>query len=300
MRAEAVVFLGVFCAIGIAGTLLHRRRSEFRSMRASLLGTVQGAAPLIVLLIGFNGVLLGQYTLSTAAGYNATSTVYNLFDRVEPRDELFGRIMTKYYRGPSRIDFSNDAWAELYAHAPEMPMKRRGPLSLNADLCAYAGAVSHRLQRRFPGVVLANAVRSFGRTFIFNHGGGITKARVTDPQSPSGDPVLESQLGHDVAEPFRRVQSLAMLLCYCLTLLALPVAAIALRRKSAAAQPKLLVLLQVASGTVATLIAYGFAHTYFPHYGMCFFGCIVICAAILSDELIQQWLVRKGRAQRAV
>lgn len=287
-RAEVAVFLAVLISVWAVVSLLYRRRVEFTALRPALLTVTASALPLLVGWMSYNAINLGQFTLTTATSYNATSTVYNLFDRVEKEDRVFGQIMVKYYRGPTRIDFINDASPELLAHASEMPLEHRRPWSRNADLFAYAGQVSRRLQWRYPRTYLSNAAQSFGRTFNFIPE-SVPLQHVSDPESPDGDTVVKKQLGYNLTEWLRRIEAPVIFVFYCLTLLFIPAAVIANKMGRCHDTVNNAAVFAVALSTAATLAAFGFAHTYFQHYGICYFGTIVLCGVVACDAIIS-WL----------
>ncbi len=295
-RAEVSVFLLGLILTCVTISIIYRTRGEFLALRLVMLRVGLSALPLIIGWMSFNGLILGQFTLTTASSYNATSSVYNLFDRVPRKDRVFGKIMMKYYKGPARIDLVNDAWVELSAHAAEMPIKHRGPWTANADLMAYAGEVAHRLQRRYPLVLLSNSAKSFGRTFDFNQGRGFAQVPTNDPEAPDGTPVLKWPKGRNFAEAIRAFQAPVMFAFYCIMLLLIPGALIMTRMGKVCPPLKLAFAFAIALTTATTLVAFGFAHTYFSHYGLVYFGCIVICG-IVGVEVVIDWL--KSRSSRA-
>jgi len=285
-RAEILAFLIVFAGTGLAASFIYRRHPHFTGLRSSALTASAFAAPLIFGLMCFNALMIGQFTFTTGKPLNATCTVYNLFDRVEPSDRVFGEIMLKYYRGPARIDLVNDALPELLRHSTEMPMERRGPLSAAADLYAYAGQVSHRLQRSYPRLYLSNATQSFGRTFDFSQGSNLPSEHVRDPESLEGQSILENDVASRLTEQIRWAEAPIMLAIYCLMLLCLPAALLGACTKRFHVTVRHAVVFAVALSTFATLLAFGFFHTYFPHYGLVFFGCIVLCGAAIIDSIV--------------
>ncbi len=289
-RAELLVFFGVLVGSAFASTWIFRRQPELKALRRVLFTVLISAAPLLFLWTSFNYLMLGQFVFTTSKSYNATSTVYNLFGNVPPEDRIFGEIMLRYYRGPARIDLINDAWPELLAHEAEMPIHRRGPLSKVADLCAYAGEVAGRLQRRYPATYLANATQSFFRTFNFQQGNGIPLEHVKDPESPDRKAILRNMFAYKATEDVRRMQPPFMMVFYGLAILLFPVSRFARQRPTVG----LILLMAIDAGMLATLLAYGFLHTYFIHYGVVFFGCIVVCGTTIFDRLIKAGRLKFG------
>jgi len=285
-RAEILAFLSVFAGTAILASLIYRRQPGFTALRSSALIAIACAAPLILGWMSFNARMIGRFTFTTGRPLNATCTVYDLFDRVEPEDRVFGQIMLKYYRGAARIDLVNDALPELREHASEMPLERKGPFSPVPDLYVYAGQVSHRLQRNYPGHYLLNAAHSFSRTFDFSQGGNVPQEHVKDPESLEGRRVLKNNVASRLTEQIRWAEAPIMLAIYCLMLLCLPAALLGACTKRFHVTVRHAVVFAVALSTVATLLAFGFFHTYFPHYGLVFFGCIVLCGAAIIDSIV--------------
>ena len=296
-RAEITVFLLALVGLTFVASLLYRKVPEFRALRPVAFMTGMVGLPMIGAWVCFNGLLLGQFTVTTAAGYNRTCTVYNLFDRVEPQDEVFGRIMMKYYRGEQRIDLVNDAWPELGQHAAEMPIEQKSASSNSANMMAYAGEVAGRLQRRFPLTYLANALRSFGRTFDFKQGlGPMQKEASRGVETPDGRPVLKSESGDGVARVLRLIQSPLMLALYCLSLAAIFITAAMVLVYRRVPPVRWFVVTALCGSLVLTLLAFGFAHTYFSHYGLVYFGCIVICGTAVAEAIFQWFRARRAAA----
>jgi hypothetical protein len=284
-RAEILAFLIVFAGTAILASLIYRRKPGFTALRSSALIAIGCAAPLILGWMSFNARMIGRFTFTTGRPLNATCTVYDLFDRVEPEDLVFGQIMLKYYRGADRIDLLNDALPELRAHASEMPLERKGPFSPVPDLYVYAGQVSHRLQRNYPGHYLQNAIQSFSRTFDFSQGGNIPQQHVKDPESLEGKSVLENKVVAGITDRIRWMEAPLMLALYCMMLLSLPVALLGCYRKRFNVTIGHVVVFAIALATFGTLVAFSLLHTYFPHYGLVFFGCIVLCGAAVGDSI---------------
>src|SRR4051794_27675283 len=106
-RVEASIVFACMLGVTLVASFLYRRRAEFRALRPVVLrAAIASMAPLLIWM-SFNGVLIGQFTMTTLRPYNLSCTVYNIFDRVPKKDRVFGRIMAKYYRGPARIDLIN-------------------------------------------------------------------------------------------------------------------------------------------------------------------------------------------------
>ncbi len=287
-RAEILVFLSLFAGTAILAGLIYRRQPGFTALISSALIAIACAAPLILGWMSFNARMIRRFTFTTGRPLNATCTVYDLFDRVEPEDRVFGQIMVKYYRGAARIDLVNDALPELREHASEMPLERRGPFSPVPDLYVYAGEVSHRLQRSYPGHYLRNAAQSFSRTFDFSQGGNIPQEHVKDPESLEGRSVLENKLVASITERIRWIEAPVMLALYCLMLLYLPIALLGSYRKRFDVTVGRAIVFAIALATFGTLVAFSLLHTYFPHYGLVFFGCIVLCGAAIADWGVTQ------------
>src|SRR5207302_1934335 len=98
-RSEVLVFLSIFVLVAGCCSFLRYAPDPTR-LRMSLVLTVAAVFPFILFCHCLNALIIGQFRMTTAVPFAATSTVYNLFDKVEPRDHVFGEIMQKYYRGP--------------------------------------------------------------------------------------------------------------------------------------------------------------------------------------------------------
>jgi hypothetical protein len=284
-RAEVLAFFCVFGVTMFVTSFINRHNHSFAALRPSVLVASAFAAPLVVGWMSFNAGKIGRFTFTTGRPLNATCTVYDLFDRVEPADRAFGQIMVKYYRGADRIDLVNDALPELRAHASEMPLERKGPFSPVPDLYVYAGEVSRRLQWRYPGHYLFNAVKSFGRTFDFSQGSNIPTGHVKDPESLEGNGVIENRLVAGIIERIRWIEAPVMLTAYCLMLLYVAATLLGLYAKRFEVTVAHAVGFAIALGTVVTLIAFSLLHTYFPHYGLVYFGCIIFCGIAITDKI---------------
>jgi hypothetical protein len=296
-RAEILAFLSVFAGTAILASLIYRRQPGFAALGSSALIAIACAAPLILGWMSFNARMIGRFTFTTGRPLNATCTVYDLFDRVEPEDRVFGQIMLKYYRGAARIDLVNDALPELREHTSEMPLERKGPFSQVPDLYVYAGQVSHRLRRTYPGHYLLNAAHSFSRTFDFSQGGNIPQEHVKDPESLEGRSVLENKVVASVTERVRWIEAPFMLVLYCLLLLYLPAAILGSYARRFRITVRDAIVFAMALSTFATLVAFCLLHTYFPHYGLVFFGCIVLCGAAIIDSIVSLVEGRRASAQ---
>ncbi len=53
----------------------------------------------------------------------------------------------------------------------------------------------------------------------------------------------------------------------------------------------------IAFATFATFVAFSVLHTYFPHYGLVFFGCLVLCGGAITDSIVSLVEDRKASAQ---
>ena len=152
------------------------------------------------------------------------------------------------------------------------------------------------MQRNYPGHYLLNAAQSFSRTFDFSQGSNIPQEHVKDPESLESSSVVENKVVAGITERIRWIETPFLLALYCLLLLYVPAAMLGSYTRRFSITVRDAIVFAIALSTFATLLAFSLLHTYFPHYGLVFFGCIVLCGAAIIDSLVRLVGGRKASA----
>ncbi len=213
LRPENMVFsvvlvtilLGIWVPSKIRGVATSH---EDRIPAAVFLIFISAAIPILAWMT-WNYVGIGEFRITTLMGWNRTKTVYNLFDKVDKEDQLFGQIMTASFlqRNRNGLVVRDHIWQarpnleKYYYYLPivdptetasafhlkvdsvfedVLGMKTRIPC-VPGEFCTavvrqrvnigdYAGRVSFKLIKRFPRTYLNNVLGNFvSDTFDFRY-----------------------------------------------------------------------------------------------------------------------------------
>jgi 4-amino-4-deoxy-L-arabinose transferase-like glycosyltransferase len=161
-RPDSLVFIIVFAAVIGAWSFKHV------TFRTSLAPMILGFAPLILwwTLLFYNAT--GRIGMSTFIGAYEATAVYNLWDRVGPKDRVLGQILSRHSHDRYIGQFVLDSIPDLEANSKNMPFVNRHPQLEHVDLMYYMGDVSRDLMRRCPWRWIDNSLHSFKGTFDFD------------------------------------------------------------------------------------------------------------------------------------
>lgn len=287
VRADNLVFFAV--AVGLCAwhalrlALEPAQRPLAVRLARGCLWLPLGAAPWIFAWMTVNYIGLGQFRLTTILGYQNTQAVYNLWDRVEPRDQVLGGIMTKYYRltnspGAKETAFVWQANPEIQSRAMEMPVVVLHPAMRHIDVGDYLGQVSRRLAARFPGIWLKNAATSFWQNSFDFHYADTSPGERVDPVAVDGAEVIKRPSLWRGEVWLAGFEAPGLLVCYLLTLVWAAGGFVALVRAGAAARLEDVAVTALALGTVGTFVTFCLVESFHNQYSEPHLAVLVVCA----------------------
>lgn len=221
--------------------------------------TALSTAPAILLWMSIMYAGIGQFRMTTLDGWNRTRTVYNLFDRVPPEDQLIGLIMANTYRQQHQtggVNLREIVWpAEhdlfLSANLSRYPLPDAATtptpfqqslqrtlglvplpcrvkvvdyceelMHIKIDVGDYLGLVSTKLARQNRAAWLSNIASNFvHESFNFNYFGA-KPSRLDDPPiAPGGGPVILNPTADRLLTRLSTLHAPLLLATYLVTLL---------------------------------------------------------------------------------
>jgi hypothetical protein len=318
LGCTALVFvLTAFRSKPRAGTGDKNGRTFRQTARIMLLLMPVAASPGILAWMSVNYLASGQIRLTTMMGYQFYQSVYNLYDRVDPQDRVFGQIMVKYYRqtnkdGQIKRDYLWNALGEIQLHANEMPIKRRkypfraaGRIKMMRstadilDLGNYMEGISRKLAKQNPFTWLRNGTENFvWDTFNFNYTAFPLSRQITpvsDPRSVDVKQVLRYPALRPIAAWSQRLQAPFLSALYTCTLgLALSGPILLIRDQ----RPETLLVdgavLALVLSSVFTFVSFCFLASYYLQYGAPFLGVMIVTFVYALEMLLSLRESRQG------
>ena len=313
-RPENLLFLTalVFMTV-IVG--LRARLAPFLRV-AAIVGV--SAAPLILVWMSWTYLNIGQFRLSILTGVARTESVYNLFDRVGPQDQVAGALLQKsyMYTNLEGKTYRHHVWYAMpelmdAARTGRLPVSTAEPLPrshfglaarhwvasrlglqehivVNGQVIAqpvalydYLGRVSTRLALQNPGVYLRNVASNFfSDPFRYTYPPP-TPTETQDPQAPGGGSVVRFDGLYTIAKWLTFTESPVLLAGY-LAMLGYVVYLIAgVLRGRALRKPEVGIL---ATANFAVVAGSCVVAAYYPEHGIPFFGLFVVYLSTLVSR----------------
>ena len=341
VRPENLVFFVALVSVPAICWLAAKWRGADAAQRRAWLNVAcvlpLAAAPLVLAWMTWNYIGIGRFQITTLTAWNRSSSVYNLFDRVDPQDRVLGELLARadlirnhpdqlpgrsFFKSPAPGQVVQDTFIatfyDIVVRRGEMPLPRadaqrnafgrwirsfasderrrythqylaawRIPVVAERDpndIGDYVGAVSLRLQMKYPGAWLANAFRNF-----FRDGFRFSMApppidETKDPHSFSGGSVTRNRNLWTAAAWLNRIERPVMLIFFVATLGLALLSPFILLRRTPPAMPEVAVS-AIALGVIGTFVACCLFACYMPHYGEPHWAAIVICGVFSGDRL---------------
>jgi hypothetical protein len=282
---------------------------------------VAAGAPLVLLWMTFTLLNIGQFRLAIVTGVTRTEAVYNLFDRVDPEDRVAGELLQKsyLYTNHDGTIYRHHVWfalpeLEQAAHAGLLPIAMHehmpaSPLLLGlrhwvsrtfglqehivasgqviyqpVDLYDYLGALSSKLERRYPGTYLRNiAANFFTDTFSYRFSPA-SPTETENPQAPEGGTAVRSIAIYNVAVWINRIEAPLLSAAYLVLLAYVLASPWMFLRKG---EDRLLLdgaVTILAVSAFAVIAASCVVAAYYPEHGIAFYGVLVICVCYAFEN----------------
>jgi hypothetical protein len=344
VRPENLVFfVALIAAPALLWIVLKLRRRDSSQRRAWLIVACAlplAAAPAVLAWMTWNYLGIGRFQITTLTSWNRSSSVYNLFDRVDPKDRVLGDLLVradlirnhpeqipgeKFFKPPARGQVVQDTFIatfyDIVMRRGELPLapaevhrsrfgrwirsfasderRRFTHRFLSAwripavderdpnDIGDYVGAVSLRLQMKYPGAWLGNAFRNFFRDgFRFSIGPPAID-ETKDPHSFSGGSVVRSASLWNFAAWLNRLEAPVVLIFFMFTLGLALLSPLTLLRSHSPATPDV-ASSAISLGVVGTFAACCLFASYMPHYGEPHWPAIVICGIYGIDRTLRR------------
>lgn len=317
-RPENLVFFTTLVALVMllcvrCHFLVRVRWATWPLARLALL-LVASAAPLVVLWMSWTLLNIGQFRIAIITGVTRTESVYNLFDRVEPKDRVAGALLQKsyLYKNSSGEIYRHHIWFALpellqAAQLGQLPITPRERTPSNrylvelrrwldrlfglhehmvangqvifqpVDLYDYLGDLSGRLARRYPTVYMRNVLTNFfGDTFRYSYPPP-SPAETENPRAPEGGGVVRNLGLYKVALWINWIEAPLLTASYVVLLgyvLFSPLLFFSGREEAILHDGGVFAL---AVAAFSVVIASCVVAAYYPEHGVSFFGVLVIC-----------------------
>ncbi len=326
LRPDNLIFFTVIllatAAFAVRSLSIPSRTALTRRLLVSCLAVIISAAPFILAWMTCNYVGTGRFRVTNMMGVQMTQSVYNMFGQVDPEDQVVGSIMTKYYLATNRNGINREyvwpAMGELTARASEMPFldpagDRRAALGAwfynlaspnsrrlsdqySVAFADYLQRVSWRLIRKNPLGYLHNAADSFVRDgFDFTSSHSLSSPEETaDPRAVEGGSVVKSRTGWEIVRWVGVVQAPFLTAFYIVTLAYVFFSPLILLNRSNNITTDDVAVTALATGMVATMVAFCLLESYHNQYGIPYLAVPLICTTYAWNNLARIRNAMKG------
>ena len=332
-----LVFVTLLILLCVRSRFLGNLRWASRPLYRLALLLVVSASPLVLLWMTFTLLNIGQFRLAIVTGVTRTEAVYNLFDRLGPEDHVARELLQKSYAYTNRdgATYRHHVWfampeleeaanagalpINVHEHLPTSPalLAVRHWLNRNfgfqehivangriifqpVDLYDYLGALSSKLERRYPTAYLRNVLENFFiETFRYDYAPP-SPAETENPQAPEGGSAVRSVAIYDVALWINRIESPFLSAAYVVLLVFVLVSPwiFFAGREETLLQDAAVCILAVSA--FAVIAASCVVAAYYPEHGIALFGVLVICVcyALNNRERIKGRILAGLRSPR--
>ena len=212
-----VVLTFVLVVLAVRCSFLPEMQRAARSLAKAALLLVVSTVPLVLCWMSWNLVGFGQFRINTLNGVTATESTYNMFNLVDPEDQVAGKTLWRSYllkNGDGYI-YRDHVWFAMddlitawrLGLLPVPPPKSESPenalvikahnwldrqLGINegiklvqgVDLYDYLGHVSWKLRKKYPSLYLHNVLDNFaGDSFDYSYPPP-SPSETEDPHAP--------------------------------------------------------------------------------------------------------------------